>query len=94
MNGTLQSSLGIAGEYEQATSRMLAVVDAMRAVGAQHIVELPTIVVCGNQSAGNSSLLEAICGIKLPRSSGTRCVTTVQLPDQSTGRGCIHCFML
>jgi interferon-induced GTP-binding protein Mx1 len=72
MDGMPGRSLGISGTYEEATSSMLAVIDDMRAVGAQHFVELPTIVVCGNQSAGKSSLLEAICGIKLPRSSGER----------------------
>ena len=39
--------------------------------GAQLSIELPTIAVCGNQSAGKSSLLEAICDVPLPRQSGT-----------------------
>ena len=39
--------------------------------GAQLSIELPTIAVCGNQSAGKSSLLEAICDVPLPRDSGT-----------------------
>jgi hypothetical protein len=40
-------------------------------------LDIPAIVVMGWQSAGKSSLVEAISGITLPRASGTctRCVT-------------------
>jgi Dynamin family len=34
-------------------------------------LDIPVIVVLGSQSAGKSSLIEAISGITLPRSSGT-----------------------
>lgn len=34
-------------------------------------IDLPTIAVIGNQSAGKSSLIESISGITLPRSAGT-----------------------
>ncbi|QRV96048.1 hypothetical protein RhiJN_24066 [Ceratobasidium sp. AG-Ba] len=36
-----------------------------------HVLELPLIAVIGGQSAGKSSLIEALCQIKLPRSMGT-----------------------
>jgi GTP-binding protein EngB required for normal cell division len=44
------------------------VFDLIETLGHQikDIVELPQIVVCGDQSAGKSSLLQAISGIKLP----------------------------
>ena len=34
-------------------------------------IDLPQIAVIGNQSAGKSSLIEAISGITLPREAGT-----------------------
>lgn len=34
-------------------------------------MDLPQIAVIGQQSAGKSSVIEAISGITLPRSSGT-----------------------
>ncbi|WIA22587.1 hypothetical protein OEZ86_009572 [Tetradesmus obliquus] len=39
------------------------------------------MVVCGNQSAGKSSLLERLCGVRLPRAAGTctKCPTEVRL---------------
>ena len=41
-------------------------------------MDLPQIAVIGQQSAGKSSVIEAISGITLPRSPGTctRCVLT------------------
>ncbi|RKO97294.1 hypothetical protein CAUPRSCDRAFT_777, partial [Caulochytrium protostelioides] len=42
---------------------------------------LPMVIVCGAQSAGKSSLLEAVCGIPLPRnhSTTTRCPFEIRL---------------
>jgi hypothetical protein len=44
-------------------------------------MDLPQIAVIGSQSAGKSSLIESISGIKLPRASGTctRCPTECKL---------------
>ncbi|EIW80172.1 hypothetical protein CONPUDRAFT_57692 [Coniophora puteana RWD-64-598 SS2] len=44
-------------------------------------MDLPVIAVVGSQSAGKSSLIESISGIKLPRASGTctRCPTECKL---------------
>ena len=38
---------------------------------AQLDLDIPVIAVLGSQSAGKSSLIEAISGITLPRASGT-----------------------
>ncbi|KAL6764895.1 P-loop containing nucleoside triphosphate hydrolase protein [Haematococcus lacustris] len=58
-------------EYAMLAHRMVSTVDAMRSAGAHAVLDLPQIVVCGNQSAGKSSVLEALCGVALPRSDGT-----------------------
>jgi hypothetical protein len=57
--------------YQQLASKLVNMVNMMRAAGAQFTLDLPTVVVCGNQSAGKSSLVEGIINIPLPRSDST-----------------------
>ncbi|KAK4147347.1 P-loop containing nucleoside triphosphate hydrolase protein [Dichotomopilus funicola] len=47
----------------------------LQARGIQHVANLPELVLVGDQSSGKSSLMSAIAGLSLPRSSGacTRC---------------------
>ena len=55
--------------------------DVFNTIGAENI-QLPQIVVVGNQSAGKSSVMEAIVGKDfLPRGTGivTRCPLVLQL---------------
>ncbi|KAI0250034.1 P-loop containing nucleoside triphosphate hydrolase protein [Lactifluus subvellereus] len=70
---------------------MLDAVNRLRAGGAHLDLDIPVIVVLGSQSAGKSSLIEAISGITLPRSSGTctRCPTECQLSRSSEPWRCI-----
>ena len=50
---------------------MITLVDKLRDFHLDELISLPKITVLGTQSAGKSSLLEAICGINfLPRGSG------------------------
>ncbi|TIA43598.1 hypothetical protein D6C78_00136 [Aureobasidium pullulans] len=61
-------------------------------VEAQNL-PLPKIVVVGDQSAGKSSLIEGLSGIKVPRSDGTctRCplqITLYSAPDDGTAWSC------
>jgi GTPase SAR1 family protein len=51
-------------------SRLLDKVDELRTLGVGELVELPQIVVCGNQSSGKSSVLEAISRVRFPRKAG------------------------
>ncbi|KAE9380155.1 hypothetical protein N431DRAFT_498044 [Stipitochalara longipes BDJ] len=46
---------------------LLNVVDSLRACGLSEIVALPQLIVCGDQSSGKSSVLEAISGIPFPK---------------------------
>ncbi|KAM5476907.1 hypothetical protein MauCBS54593_000178 [Microsporum audouinii] len=59
----------------------LNLVDKVRARGAGDHISLPQLVVCGDQSAGKSSVLEGITGIPFPRKAGlcTRFATEIVL---------------
>ncbi|KAJ3192762.1 hypothetical protein HK101_005998 [Irineochytrium annulatum] len=63
--------------------RLVQLVNSMRDAGAHMDLDLPTVVVCGNQSVGKSSLIEALCGVVLPRAEGTctRCVVEVRMVE-------------
>lgn len=58
---------------------MLDKIDKLFACGVGEIVDLPQIVVVGNQSSGKSSVLEGLVSKPLPRDSGlcTRFATQI-----------------
>ncbi|CAG9975170.1 unnamed protein product [Clonostachys byssicola] len=45
---------------------LLDIIDQLRSQGINRYVDLPEIIVCGDQSAGKSSVLEAISGMSFP----------------------------
>lgn len=63
---------------------VLDIVSKLREAGLGDILELPQIVVCGDQSSGKSSVLEAISELAFPRKEGlcTRFATEVVLRDE------------
>jgi len=53
--------------------KFINIIDELKDVGVQQYVQLPRIAVIGTQSAGKSSLLEAIVGLDfLPRGQVTK----------------------
>ncbi|KAF5012822.1 hypothetical protein FDECE_1111 [Fusarium decemcellulare] len=66
--------------------RMIETIDYLRTLGVERINPLPQVVVCGAQSSGKSSVLEAITEIPFPRSRQmcTRYVTKVTLAYSQT----------
>ncbi|KAF8510294.1 P-loop containing nucleoside triphosphate hydrolase protein [Hysterangium stoloniferum] len=50
---------------------LMKLISSLRSLGAQAELDLPRIVCIGSQSAGKSSLIEAISQIHVPRDSGT-----------------------
>ncbi|RMZ80081.1 hypothetical protein DV737_g3175, partial [Chaetothyriales sp. CBS 132003] len=49
---------------------LLNTIDKIRALGISSHIHIPQIVVCGDQSAGKSSALEAICGLRFQVGDG------------------------
>ncbi|KAI9040408.1 putative dynamin GTPase [Aspergillus affinis] len=80
-SGQVQSGLGL---QSSRTSERLNQVDRVRANGVGDHIALPQLVVCGDQSAGKSSVLEGISGIPFPRQDGlcTRFATEIILRHQ------------
>lgn len=86
------ASLIAGSEYASKSSQYISLVDRLRQCGAHTEVNLPRICVVGVQSAGKSSLIEAISGINLPRASGTctRCPFEVRLSKADTFSCDVH----
>ncbi|KAI1791422.1 P-loop containing nucleoside triphosphate hydrolase protein [Ganoderma leucocontextum] len=76
--------------YAKTTRELIQFVSTLRALGGQAYLDLPRIVVIGNQSAGKSSLVEAISGINVPRDAGTctRCPMECRLANFSEPWSC------
>jgi GTPase SAR1 family protein len=59
-------------EYLGAESRgLIQTVKDLEKLDINTTLQLPKFVVVGDQSAGKSSIVEALCDISLPRSQGT-----------------------
>ncbi|KAL4923598.1 P-loop containing nucleoside triphosphate hydrolase protein [Aspergillus undulatus] len=72
---------GALQQLQQQQSRLLDKIDELRTIGVGGLVELPQLIVCGNQSSGKSSVLEAISRVRFPAKSNvcTRFATEVIL---------------
>ncbi|TVY73303.1 Interferon-induced GTP-binding protein MxA [Lachnellula suecica] len=79
--GTLDNTSSLEGLQTEEQRRVLDTVARVRKCGLEGTVSLPQIVVCGDQSAGKSSVLEALTEIPFPRNDNlcTRHATEISL---------------
>src|ERR1700722_14289664 len=65
---------------------LLDIIDNLRSQGISRYVDLPEIIVCGDQSSGKSSVLEAISGMSFPTKDNlcTRFATELVLRRDTT----------
>ncbi|KAL4982611.1 P-loop containing nucleoside triphosphate hydrolase protein [Aspergillus falconensis] len=75
-------------QLQQEQSKLLDKIDELRNIGVGGLVELPQLIVCGNQSSGKSSVLEAISRVRFPAKSNvcTRFATEVILRRNPVSR--------
>ncbi|KAL5492681.1 hypothetical protein ACEPAI_4128 [Sanghuangporus weigelae] len=68
-------------KYAERSRQLMETARKLRDIGAQALFDIPRIAVIGGQSAGKSSLVEAVSGIRVPRDSGTctRCPMEVNM---------------
>ena len=68
--------------------KIMDMVDRLRRTGLSGVVSLPQLVVCGDQSSGKSSVLEAITEIPFPRKENlcTRFATEIILRRDPAAR--------
>jgi GTP-binding protein EngB required for normal cell division len=82
--GSTVTASAIASSYDDQIRPLLDAVDRLRHLKVtQEGIQLPTIVVVGDQSSGKSSVLESLAGISLPRGQGicTRVPLVMRLQD-------------
>jgi GTPase SAR1 family protein len=74
-------------KFALTAQRLNKIVKELRNCGIEEVIQLPKIVAIGSQSAGKSSLIEAISRIKVPRASltCTRCPMEVILSSENPG---------
>lgn len=74
-------------KFAQTGQRLNEIVKELRNCGIEEVIQLPKIVAIGSQSAGKSSLIEAISRIKVPRAAQTctRCPMEVILSSANPG---------
>jgi GTP1/Obg family GTP-binding protein len=69
---TREPKSGLKGLLSEEEQQLLNVIDEVRDMfGSSQNIDLPQLVVCGDQSSGKSSVLEAISEIPFPRGEGT-----------------------
>ncbi|KAM7220430.1 P-loop containing nucleoside triphosphate hydrolase protein [Rhypophila decipiens] len=68
-------------EFGQELKEGIDALAEIQSRGISHVANLPELVLVGDQSSGKSSLMSAIAGLSLPRSSGTctRCPLHIRI---------------
>ncbi|SMY29303.1 unnamed protein product [Zymoseptoria tritici ST99CH_1A5] len=85
-NASLLNSASLNGLHNTDCRTMLKLVDALQACRLGTMLALPQLVVCGDQSSGKSSVLEAITEVPFPRKENlcTRFATEIIMRTDET----------
>ncbi|KAG2091608.1 P-loop containing nucleoside triphosphate hydrolase protein [Suillus cothurnatus] len=77
-------------DYASRRRELMKMMADLKSMGAEALIDLPSVVVIGGQSAGKSSLVEAVSGINVPRDSGTctRCPMECTMSSHATSWSC------
>ncbi|KAK0260156.1 hypothetical protein LTR35_018028 [Friedmanniomyces endolithicus] len=80
--------MDILPHYFKDQGELLDIIDGLRSQGLNSYISLPQLVVCGDQSAGKSSVLEGISGVAFPTKDNlcTRFATEVVLRRDAESR--------
>ncbi|KZL63530.1 vacuolar sorting protein vps1 [Colletotrichum incanum] len=70
VSGPIRPTAPSLGLRSKQSIHRLNQIEKIRANGIGDLIDLPQLVVCGDQSAGKSSVLEGITGIPFPRQEG------------------------
>ena len=91
----MSTAQDLAGLQSAKSTLRLEQIAGLRARGVGDHVDLPQLIVCGDQSAGKSSILEGITGVPFPRQDGvcTKFPTEIIL-RHSEGERIIHATIL
>ncbi|CAF1607850.1 unnamed protein product [Adineta ricciae] len=89
-------SLALTESYDEEIVPLLTTIDQIRnrVADVDTTIELPSIVVIGEQSSGKSSVLEALSGIPLPRGGQhmtTKCPLELRMRRSTTWHASLEC---
>ncbi|KAK2611520.1 hypothetical protein N8I77_004854 [Diaporthe amygdali] len=86
INNTMAGTSSLEDLQTDEQRRVLDTVSKVRKCGLESVLSLPQIVVCGDQSSGKSSVLEALTEIPFPRNDNlcTRFATEISLRREPT----------
>ena len=59
-------SLPVVSLQSKDHEELLNIIDKLRSQGISRYIDLPQLIVCGDQSSGKSSVLEAVSGLRFP----------------------------
>ncbi|MCJ1474752.1 hypothetical protein MMC13_003412 [Lambiella insularis] len=66
-NKSTEAATSLVKLHSKDHEEILNVIDQLRSEGISRFLNLPQLIVCGDQSSGKSSVLEAISGLDFPR---------------------------
>jgi GTP-binding protein EngB required for normal cell division len=85
-SNSIANSSAIDAEYSFRLGKKLALIEEIRDDLHEESIECPGVVVCGQQSAGKSSVLENLTGIQFPRTQNT-CTRVPAIVQMQTSPG-------